>query len=368
MSLPTSMRAITFHGPGEIRVSDRQRPVIKHPEDAIVRVRHAAVCGSDLHAYRGHESVGAELGFTMGHEFTGTVVAVGGGCALGVGTRVVSPFTTSCGACWFCLRGYSARCEHSLLFGSAALDGGQAEFVRVPFATATLLPTAGLGMKDDRTLLFLGDIFPTGYYCVKNALAGLATTESVHLAVFGCGPVGLCTVIAAGHLLASYAPGSTLYAVDSVPSRLEAAAKIGAVPVALDPTHPERVVEVLRTRTGGRGVDAVCEVVGHPSALRCSFDSLRPFGVLSSVGVHNDPLPFSGDECFTKNVQCHFGRCPVRSILPEAIRIMQAEEDKFDGFVDCVVDIEQAAWAYKQFDERKVNKVVFDFTLGEATS
>ncbi|CCG83213.1 Putative uncharacterized protein [Taphrina deformans PYCC 5710] len=356
-----TMKAVTFHGPGQVKVTREPVPQIRHPKDAILKVRYSALCGSELHAYRGHEAV-ASLNYINGHEFLGTVYQVGTECDLRVGEQVVSPFTTSCGTCWFCERGYSARCEESLLFGSPALNGGQAEYVRVPHASTTLLRTAKIEMRDEKTLLFLGDIFPTGYYCIKNALRNFPKTEDLHVAVFGCGPVGLCTIIAAQHLLASYGSStSKLYAVDSVPSRLEAAQKIGAVPIQLDLEHPEHVSEELRKRSDGRGMDAVCEVVGHPSALLCSFNSLRPFGVLSSVGVHNDPLPFTGEDCFSKNITCHFGRCPVRSILPEAIAIMKAEEDHFEGFVDCIVDIDDAVDAYKRFDERKVNKVVFQF-------
>lgn len=360
------MKAITFHGPSNIQVSKRPIPQIQHPKDAILKVQYSALCGSELHAYRGHEAT-SSVGHINGHEFTGHVVTLGSDCPLQIGDAVVAPFTTSCGECWFCERGYSARCEHSQLFGSPGLDGGQAEYVRVPYAATTLLKTEGLVLKDPKTLLFLGDIFPTGYFCIKNALKGFKKSQVLQIAVFGCGPVGLCCIIAAQHLLKQYGTGSTLYAVDSVASRLEAAQKLGAVPLQLDLEHPELVVQKLKDLSKGRGVDAVCEVVGHPSALRLSFESLRPFGTMSSVGVHNDPLPFTGEDCFSKNITCQFGRCPVRSILPEALEIMKAQEHLFEGFIDCVVDIDQAVWAYKEFDERRVNKVVFDFAKSDST-
>lgn len=359
------MKAITFHGPGNIQVSDVEIPKILHPKDAILKVQYSALCGSELHAYRGHEPT-ASLGYINGHEFTGHVVEVGAECTIQLGDTVVSPFTTSCGSCWFCERGYSARCEHSQLFGSPGLNGGQAEYVRVPYASTTLLKTDDIQLKDPKTLLFLGDIFPTGYFCIKNALKGFEMKEIIQIAVIGCGPVGLCCIIAALHLLKQYGHGSKLYAVDSVPSRLEAAKKLGAQVVQLDLSQPELVVAELRRLGDGRGMDAVCEVVGHPSALKLSFDSLRNFGRLSSVGVHNDPLPFTGEDCFLKNITCQFGRCPVRSILPEALEVMKAQEDLFEGFIDCVVNIDQAVWAYKEFDERRVNKVVFDLNMNPA--
>lgn len=362
------MNAITFHGPGKVQVSKMPIPTILHPKDAILKVRYSALCGSELHAYRGHEST-SSVGFINGHEFTGTIHQLGPECKqLNLGDLVVSPFTTSCGTCWFCERGYSARCQHSLLFGSPGLDGGQAQYVRVPYADTTLLKLDDdtIKLRDEKTCLFLGDIFPTGYFCIKNALKQVKLGEDVQVAVFGCGPVGLCCIIAASHLLTEqYGAKSTLFAIDSVSSRLQAAKKLGAVTITLDPENPDSVVQELKRASDGRGMDAVCEVVGHPAALRSAFDSLRPFGVLSSVGVHNDPLPFTGEECFSKNVICQFGRCPVRSILPEAIEVMKAQEEKFEGFVDCVVGVEKAVWAYKEFDERRVNKVVFDFTKNE---
>ncbi|BFZ55730.1 hypothetical protein PYCC9005_002771 [Savitreella phatthalungensis] len=358
------MRAIVFKNIGHIAVEERPRPEIRAPTDAIIKVQYAALCGSELHSYRGVEKV-ASTGFIMGHEFLGTVEQIGSAVTdLKIGEQVVSPFTTSCGICWFCQRGYSARCQHGSLFGSPSLDGGQAEFVRVPYAGTTLLRLRDAPhIADKRTLLFLGDIFPTGMYCVKNALQNLRKQDDVTLAIFGCGPVGLCAIIAAKHYLRQFGQGSRIYAIDSVASRLMKASSLGAHPLELNMAQPAEVVQRLKEGTQGRGVDAACEVVGHESALRLAFDSVRPFGILSSVGVHNAPLPYSGEDCFSKNITMIYGRCPVRSILPEAIEIMADHQKDFEGFVDRVLPIDKAVDGYEEFDKRKVQKVVFDLSL-----
>jgi len=183
--------------------------------------------------------------------------------------------------CFYCRNGFSARCEHSLLFGSPELDGGQAEYVRVPFADGTLIK-APPGIED-RMLVLAADIFPTGYFGAKNAFASLGplpASEAV-VVVVGCGPVGLCAVISA----LEYKP-KHLFAVDSVESRLELARGLGAEPLNFL-LGKDAMLERVTLVSGGRGADAVIEVVGLSPALRTAFDLLRPFGMISSIGVHN---------------------------------------------------------------------------------
>lgn len=341
------MKAVTFHGVGDIRLSQREIPRIQSTDDVIVKVQYAGLCGSDLHSYRGTETPSA-VNFINGHEFIGHIHDAGS-TTFTKGEYVVSPFTVSCGNCWFCEHQYSARCVNSLLFGSPDLDGGQAEYVRVPFAQGTLISLSSLQhrIKDPKTLLFLGDVYPTGYYAAKNALIHKGET----VAVLGCGPVGLSTIIALSHL-----HNGRIIAIDSVPSRLLAARTLGATAIPLDDDTIERVKEY-----SNYGVDAVCEVVGSESAIELAVSLLRPFGVLSSVGVHGDTkLPILGSTCFSKNITMIFGRCPVRSIMTEAVESLIQQQDKFTGFVDHVCPIDECREAYTLFNDRKVNKVVFD--------
>lgn len=218
----------------------------------------------------------------MGHEFVGQVVETGTDVkTIQVGDRVVSAFTTSCGVCFYCRNLNSARCVESQLFGTTSLDGGQAEFVRIPLADGTVMKApAGIS---ERTLILMADILPTGYYGVKSALemAPKADLGQSTIVVVGCGPVGLCAVIAA----LSFQPRQ-VFAIDSVQSRLDLAQKLGAKPLSFEPSKEEMLKQIMNS-TDGRGADIVVEVVGSAPALRTGFDVLRPFGVLSSIGVHN---------------------------------------------------------------------------------
>lgn len=189
--------------------------------------------------------------------------------------------------CFYCKNGYSSRCSHSLLFGSAALDGGQAEYVRVPWATGTVLK-APPGIPE-KALVLMADIFPTGFFGAKNAFNMLTPQErgDACVVVIGCGPVGLCTIIAA----LEHKP-KHLFAVDSVVSRLELARGLGAEPLNFK-EDSEGMRNRIKEVTDGRGADAVIEVVGLSPALRTAFDLLRPHGVISSIGVHNAEVGIS---------------------------------------------------------------------------
>ncbi|ORY82041.1 chaperonin 10-like protein [Protomyces lactucae-debilis] len=371
------MKAVVFNGAYDLAVVERPAPRLLHDEDMIVQVLYAGVCGSDLHAYRGVEKV-SSTGFICGHEFVGVVSELGSAVDAGrfpIGSKVVVPFTTSCGRCFFCIRGKSARCSDGLLFGSPKLDGGQAEYVRVPLANGTCVSLDSFEgeqkLGDLKILLFLGDIWTTALYCAKNALKDALESFATHdlasekltIAVLGLGPVGLCTLIALEYLLKKHKlyNQSRVYAIDSVQDRLDHVKEIGAFPLKLDPADPQEVISLLNLENE-RGVDAVCEVVGHESALRLGFDILRPFGTLSSVGVHNAPLPFTGEACFSKNLVFYAGRCPVRSLMDEAIPALIEMQNRFAGFVDCVINIEDAVEAYEKFNLRRVQKVVIDFT------
>lgn len=244
----------------------------------------------------------------MGHEFTGQVVEVGSGVQhFKKGDRVISPFTVSCGECFFCLRGFSSRCARGQLFGTVALDGGQAEYVRIPLADSTLFATP-TGV-DEKKLVLMADIFPTGFFAAMNAFKDLDPTDIPDSTVllFGCGPVGLCALLSA----LEYRP-KHLIAIDSVPSRLQLAQSLGAEAWNFQENEQE-LRKRVKSITDGRGADVVIEVVGHSSALRMGFEMLRPWGSISSVGVHNQEIPWTGNEAYGKNLRLQMGRCPVRS-------------------------------------------------------
>ncbi|KAH6624775.1 dehydrogenase-like protein [Chaetomium sp. MPI-SDFR-AT-0129] len=357
--LPALMKAVVFHGPKKVAVEDRPVPKLQGPGDIIVKVQSTALCGSELHVFRGHQP--SPTGFIMGHEFVGTVVQAGSDVkSVSVGDRVITPFTLSCMNCFYCTHNASSRCAaaSSLLFGSPALDGGQAEYVRVPFADGSVL-AAPPEITDDRALVLMADIFPTGFFGAKNAFEMLLApqrmeaSESV-VVVIGCGPVGLCAVISA----LEYRP-KHLFAVDSVPARLEVARRLGAEPLNFVEVGKERMVERVKEVTGGRGADAVIEVVGLSPALRTAYELIRPFGVISSIGVHNAEIPWDGNDAYDKNVKVQMGRCPVRSVFPEALPVLAKNQDKFGFMFDKIMPLSEAVEGYDLFDQMKVQKVIF---------
>ena len=276
------MKALTFAGKGRVSYESVDDPRIVQPHDAIVQVRAAGICGSDLHPFHEREK-GLDHGAVMGHEFVGEVVEVGSDVRdFAPGDIVFSPFTTSCGDCYYCRRGLTCRCTRGELFGwvheGEGLHGAQAEYVRVPIADGTLMRIPE-GVSDAAGLL-LGDILSTGFFCAEQAgigtiddkghLGPVAAAAGGTFAVVGCGPVGLMTIVAARHLGAE-----ELFAIDTIPARLALAEELGAIPLDF---KADPVAEIVAEATDGRGVDAAMEVVGgavgychgdrHPSPRR----------------------------------------------------------------------------------------------------
>ena len=338
------MRALTFQGVGDVRYQETPEPVLLDERDAIVRVELAGLCGSDLHVYHGRES-GIDRGTVMGHEFVGRVLELGAAVrGLAAGDRVACPFTTSCGACYYCSRGLSARCVAGRLFGwvqeGAGLHGGQATFVRVPLADTTLFR-----LPDDVDLpeaLLLCDVLPTGDYCATMA----EVDAGCSVVVLGCGPVGLMAVIAARERGAEH-----VHAVDSVDERLARATALGATPVDLRRDDP---VVVIRRATDGRGADAVLEAVGSPQAGRLAFDLVRPGGVISAVGVHHEAaFPFSPAEAYDRNLTWRIGRCPARSLMEGLLPLLRRRRRDLAALITHRVPLSDGREAYTLFDAKR---------------
>lgn len=347
------MQSVIFKGPLQVALEERPRPQIQDATDVILKVRYTALCGSELHVFRGHQP--SKSGFIMGHEFTGEVVETGDQVkTFKKGEKVVSPFTVSCGDCYYCARGFSSRCARGQLYGSVILDGGQAEYVRVPLADSTLFHAPAA--IDEKKLVLMADIFPTGYFAASNGFKSLSPTDVQESTVllFGCGPVGICALVSA----LEHRP-KNLIAIDSVPARLELAKSLGAEPWNFQENEAglrERVKEL----TDGRGADVVIEVVGHSSALRMGFELLRPWGVLSSVGVHNGEIPWTGNEAYGKNLRIQMGRCPVRSIFPEAMDLLAKKQNVLDFMAEDIRPLSQAVQAYDDFNNMRCQKVIFE--------
>jgi len=353
-----TMRAVVFKGPFEVAVEDRDVPTIKQPTDAILRVTSTALCGSDLHYYRGH--LKCNPGFTCGHEFVGEIVEKGSAVTkFNLGDKVVVPFYTACGECYYCVRGQASRCAKGELFGNSApantIDGGQAEFVRCPLADSTFV-LAPKGIPEEM-LVLMADIFPTGYFAAARFLKDLPERDRREFTAVtvGCGPVGLCAITCALTMV------DTVYAIDTVPERLEQARKLGAIPINLkdDP------VAKIKAATDGRGADVVIEGVGHADAFHLCFDMIRPWGSISSIGVHTETFPVNGLQLYGKNVTMAFGRCPVRSIFEDALALLVQEHKKLLFLTGEVRDLETAPEAYRAFNAMEVGKVCFKITQRE---
>ncbi|KAA8913081.1 hypothetical protein TRICI_003283 [Trichomonascus ciferrii] len=346
-----TMKAVVFRGPREIVLEERPVPVVEKGTDAILKVKAAGLCGSELHTYRGNLSTGK--GHIMGHEFVGTVVETGGDVKdFKVGDEVISCFTIQCGKCWFCTHGYSSKCPQVKVFGTPGLDGGQAEYVRVPLADSTLVHRPQ--ELSESVLVLMADIFTTGYYGVTN-FTKKSTQAEVNEAitvVLGCGPVGLCAIASAKHMGIK-----TVFAVDSVPDRLEHAQRFGATPLKLDDTS--LLEKSVLDATEGRGADLVIEVVGSQDALLLAFKLIRQAGFISSIGYQHDKFPFSALDCYLKNITMQFGRCPGMSLFPESLEVFKQVAPQFEDFVDMSLPLDKAPYAFDLFDKHGARKIVF---------
>jgi len=340
------MQALTFGGVESIIYQSATDPEILDATDAIVQITLSGICGSDLHVYHGRET-GLDKGTIMGHEFVGTVVETGKDVRkFKKGVRVLSPFTTSCGECFYCRIGLTCRCEKGNLFGwvqnNHGLHGAQAQFIRVPMADTTLISLSN-DLSEEKGLL-VGDIFSTGYFCAENA----GINDKGLYVVIGCGPVGLMTIIAAKHLGAG-----KLFAVDLSDERLKMAKQFGAEP--LNPSSID-IRTIIMQATNGRGADAVMEVVGSTEALRLAIDLLRPGGTISSVGVHTAKnFAFSPGEAYDKNLIYKIGRCPAHYYAEKLLREGVIQRYPAENIITHHFTLDKGAYAYEIFDKKLDN-------------
>ncbi len=340
------MKALTFHGKDTIVYESIPDPEILAPTDVIVKVNLCAICGSDLHVYHEHEK-GLDHGTAMGHEFVGEVVAAGKDVrSFRVGTLVMSPFTTSCGNCFYCNIGLTCRCIHGQLYGwrqqEKGLHGGQAEFVRVPLADSTLMNIPeGVTLEEG---LFLGDILSTGFFCAKQAEI---KPQNIYVVV-GCGPVGLMAILGAHEYGAE-----RVYAIDTIPERLDMARKFGAMAINSSNQNP---IEVIKAITDGRGADGVMEAVGNSATNKLAYDLVRPGGIISAVGVCTDEhLSFSPTQAYDKNLTYKVGRCPARFMMNELVPMVQSKKYDFTSIVSHRLSLQEGVDGYEIFSNKKYN-------------
>jgi threonine dehydrogenase-like Zn-dependent dehydrogenase len=375
------MKALVFHRAKHVEVNDVDDPKIEDPEDIILRVTSTAICGSDLHIYNGFFPQLRDL--VLGHEFMGVVEETGAGVkALSKGDRVVVPFPIACGACFFCQDGLPGHCQNSNpknygpeggllsqkgggLFGYTDLyggySGGQAEFVRVPYANFG--PRKVPDNFQDEEVLFLTDIFPTGYSAID--WAGVKGGETV--AVFGCGPVGLMA-----QKVAWLRGAKRVIGVDIQDYRLNAARETAnAETVNAQETDP---IEAIREKTDGRGADVCVDAVGMEAdrnladklanvwhaeigsikVLKNCISAVRRGGFVSVVGVYGIPYDaFPLGQIFDKGIKLAFGQAPVQKYIDELMRLLGQGKIQLDDIITHRLPLSEAPRAYDIFCDKK---------------
>jgi threonine dehydrogenase-like Zn-dependent dehydrogenase len=332
-----------------VRVDHVADPELLAPDDAILRVTATAICGTDLHPYRGRVRA-FKPGTILGHEFVGVIHDVGIGVTkFRAGERVVASDVIVDGDCWYCRRRWYWQCENRTMFGWGPLlgddvPGGQAEYVRVPHADRTLM----LAPKElsDEQVIFAGDILATAYVGAFNG--NIVPADSV--AVIGCGPVGLLAVQCAR----LFGPAQVL-AIDSVHSRLEGAEGMGAVPLQLSDDMSHQV----RALTNGRGVDVVIECAGSEGALRLAIGLLRRRGTISVVGAHlEDAFSWPIAAAFDNEYTLRFGAGDPLAYGEQVIELVLRGAINPTRIISHKMRLEDAPRGYELFDAREATKVV----------
>jgi len=372
MSTTQTMKAVVYQEAFKVSVEERPLPKLEHPDDCLIKVTTAAICGSDLHMYQGRTA--AKGGLCFGHENMGIVIEAGSGVSLlKKGDRVVMPFNVADGRCRNCEEGRTAFCTGvnpgfaGGAYGYVAMgpyQGGQAQYLRVPYADFNCLPLPA-GTEHEADFILLADIFPTGWHGV--VLSGFKPGESI--AVFGAGPVGLMAAYSA-----VLRGASSVYVVDSVPERLAAAEKIGCV--AINFSKVDAVEEIIKRNKGmvDRSVDAVGYQASAkdgkkeaPSAvLENCIKVTRPTGGIGVPGLYvpSDPgapdsnsgqgmLLISFGKLFEKGLTIGTGQCNVKSYNRYLRDMIISGRAKPSFVVSHEIGIDEAPQAYTKFDRRE---------------
>jgi threonine dehydrogenase-like Zn-dependent dehydrogenase len=341
------MRATVYHGPFDVRIEQVPDAALREPTDTLVRITHAAICGSDLWPYRGLEPFPS--GGRLGHEWMGIVEEVGSQVTtIKKGDRVIAPFAFSDGTCEFCHKGLYTNCLHGGFWG-VTNDGGQAEAIRAPFADATLVVVPSSVEGDEallKAILPLTDVMGTGHYA--------AVLASVHpggtVAIIGDGAVGLCGVLAARRLGAE-----RIILLGHQPQRLELGRRFGATHLVTS-RGEEAEREVVELTKGG--AEAVMECVGSKASMDTAIAIARAGGSIGYVGVPHGVERIDVTRLFFGTIALRGGGAPVRAFLPELLADVLAGRLDPSPVLDLTVDLDGVPSGYATMDQRKAMKVM----------
>lgn len=348
------MKAVVYHGLQDIRVENVPDVGLEADTDVVLRVEKTAICGSDLHLWHSPTWTDGAVGFTVGHEFFGTIEEIGAGVQrFKKGDRVLASCTIGCGRCENCRRGVYSCCLEATqglsqpnVFGFGSYGGGQAEAVRIPYADVNCfhLPSA----IDDESSLFLTDILPTGFMGADLA----QVTPGDVVVVFGAGPVGVCA-----QQSAKICGAATVIAVDLDDGRLARAARGGCVTV--NPQQQDLLTTVMEL-TNGVGADATIEAVGIPALIAQAAEVTRPGGHVAVIGAIMKPFEIQWQQFFTKNISLHTGVVSPQVYIPRLLRLIEAGQLKPSELITHHFSLDQATHAYEMFANHKesVLKVV----------
>lgn len=339
------MKAVVYHGPGKVAVEELPKPRLAGPRDAIVKVHRTALCGTDLHPYRG-ETPSFESGTVLGHEFAGTVAEAGPQVPFAPGQRVFASDIVACGSCASCAHGMHYQCVSVGLFGSStlvgpAIAGGQAEYVRVPFADVVLRATPD-GVSDEQAL-FVGDVLSTAYAAVR----GARVRPGDVVAVVGAGPVG---VLAAA--CARLAGAADVVLADSDAGRRAGFTGPGRIVV------PTQLASVVAESTGGWGAHAVIEAVGTPAALSTAVGAAAPRATVAAVGVHHADAAFPAGTAFARELTVRFVVGDPIDVREPVLALLRHKRLDPAELISHRLPLSAAADAYDLFDRREAFKVV----------
>jgi threonine dehydrogenase-like Zn-dependent dehydrogenase len=343
------MRATVFHAKSDVRVERVPDPTLHQPTDAVIRITHACICGSDLWFYRGIQPW--EPGWRCGHEWMGVVEAVGDEVrTVKKGDRVIAPFAFSDGTCEFCRKGVYTSCVHGGFWGGKDNDGGQAEAIRAPLADGTLVKLPQAVENDEsllKAILPLTDVMGTGHHAAVSA----GVKPGATVAVVGDGAVGLCGTLAAKRLGAA-----RILVLGRHEGRLKLARHFGATDFVT--SRGDEAVQETQSLTGG-GAESVLECVGTEQAMKTAIGIARPGGAVGYVGV---PIGSSAgvdlERLFRHNIRLIGGVAPVRAYIPELLADVLAGKLDPAPVLDLTVDLDGVPEGYAAMDGRRATKVM----------